>query len=256
MAKYIRNNRNVRSTTIALPLLVAAHCSTIRRKAKRIDVKELSAIFDDFVRELNSPGIPQSKSILNSLNEIVSVLNSTLPPALLSITSHYFFIIIRNTVRNFLQQLNYSKQLNDREIFILRNCVLLFHYIVMNINDVVKLLYWITESTFLDALANCLDKINKIFKKDSNQLITRQLARLLGLFCTIQERLPLDFHQRFFVRLLRPSIDCLLSKQYVKLFENFKPDAESFTEKQKLFLVKCPYFLTTYNGKNLLFFII
>lgn len=253
MAKNIRDNRGNNSIVPPIPLLIGAHCSTIRRKAKRLDIKELTAIFDDFARELNSTST-SSQSHLNSLNKIVIVLNSTLPSALLGICSHYFFIIVRNTIRNYLQQIHVSKKLNERDTFILRNCVLLIHYIVMQINDVVKILHWITESTFLEALANCLYRINKISKKDFNQNIVKQIARLLGLFCIIQERLPLDFHQAFFVKLLQPTIDCLLSSNYVKLFQNLKADAPSFTAKEKLYLIKCPYFLTTYSGKDSLHF--
>jgi hypothetical protein len=247
MAKLMRDLGDYNPKPV--PLLVAAHCSTIRRKAKRIDTQELGSIFDDLVRELKPTIEPPSKTYLNSLNEVVMVLNSGLPPALLDISSHYIFTIIRNTVRNLLQQLCLSKHLDNEEIYILRNCILLFHYIVKKINDVLKILHWITDTTFLDALADCLDRIDKISKKDPTQHITKQISRLLGIFCTIQERLPIDFHQSFFVRLLQPTIDCLTSLDYVKLFQSLQADTISFTGKQKLFLIKCPYFLTTYNGK-------
>jgi hypothetical protein len=247
MAKQIRDIREHNS----IPLLIAAHCSTIRRKAKRLDIKELSAILDDFVRELSPITLPL-QTYLNSLNKIVTTLNSNLPPILLEISSHYFFIIIRNTIRDLLQQLCVSKKLNEQETYILRNCVLLIHHIVLKINDVSRILHWITDATFLDALANCLNRIDKISKKTQNQRVIKQITRLLGVFCNIQERLPLDFHQTLFVRLLQPTINCLTSSTYMKIFQNFKSNADSFTENQKLFLIKCPYFLTTYNGKHYL----
>ncbi len=71
-------------------LLIAAHCSTIQRKATRLDEQELSAILDDLVRELNST-ISHPPTYFNSLNEIVLSLNSTSLPSLISINSHYKF---------------------------------------------------------------------------------------------------------------------------------------------------------------------
>jgi hypothetical protein len=248
--KQMRNSRERDPTPPSL--LIAAHCSTIRRKAKRLDTKELSAILDDLVRELNNQTL-RLTTYLNSLNEVVKILNSTLPPTLLDLSSHYFFILIRNTIRNLLQQLLISKRLNGQEIYVLRNCVLLVQHLVEKINDVSKVLHWITDATFLDALANCLNKIEKISKKDRNKHAIKQITRLLNMFCNIQEHLPLDLHKTLFVRLLQPTIDCLTSSNYVKLFQNFQSNANSLTVDQKLILIKCPYFLTTYNGKYFVF---
>jgi hypothetical protein len=231
-----------------LPLLIAAHCLTIRRKSKRLDIDELTSILDDFVRELNTKISPLSTH-LNSINKILRIFNTNSPPILSEITSHYFFIIIRNTIQNLLQQLSVSKKLNEQDIYTLRNCTIFIHHLVKQIKDVSKILHWITDGTFLDTLANCLNHIDKISKKNQNQRIIKQIARLLDLFCNIQERLPLDFHQKFFVALLQPTLHCLTSSNYVKLFKSFNSNVDKFTEKQKLYLIKCPYFLTTYNGK-------
>jgi hypothetical protein len=229
-------------------LLIAAHCSTIRRKAKRLDHQELSAIFEDFSRELTSINL-HPITYLNSLNQIVRVLNTYSPPILPTICSHYFFLLIRNTVRDLLQQLLRTRRLNDQEVYVLRNCVLLIDHLVKNLPDVSKVLHWITDATFLDSLADCLNRIDKISKKDSNRRAVKQVARLLNIFCIIQERLPADVHRSLFVRLFQPTINCLTSMNYVKLFHNFQSNSESLTENQKLYLLKCPYFLTTYNGK-------
>jgi hypothetical protein len=247
MAKQIPDIREINQTP--LPLLIAAHCSTIQRKSKRLDINELTAILDDLVRELYSRK-SLSDTYLNSINKIVRVLNANLPPILSEITSHYFFIVIRNTIQNLLQQLSVSKKLNDEDTYTLRNCTLFIHHLVKQIKDISKILHWITDETFLDALANCLQCIDKICKKDRNPRVIKQIARLLDVFCNIQERLPLNFHQTFFVRLLHPTLHCLTSSNYVKLFKSFNANAEKFTEKQKLYLIKCPYFLTTYNGKH------
>ncbi|CAF3589496.1 unnamed protein product [Rotaria sordida] len=248
MVKEIKNNRELFPKPPSL--LIVAHCSTIRRKTTGIDANELSAILNDCVYEAYSNKFPL-KSYLNSLNEIVKTLNSHFPSALLETSSHYFFTLVRNTIRLLLRELYTSYELNNEEIYILRNCTVLIHQVVKKIDDVSKILHWITDESFLDALANCLIHINKISKATENQHIMKQITRLLNILCNIQQRLPINLHQQSFVQLLQPIINCLTSSNYIKLFSNLKANAISLTESQKLFLIKCPYFLTTYNGPEI-----
>ncbi|CAF3625870.1 unnamed protein product [Rotaria sordida] len=248
MVKEIKNNRELFPKPPSL--LIVAHCSTIRRKTTGIDANELSAILNDCVYEAYSNKFPL-KSYLNSLNEIVKTLNSHFPSALLETSSHYFFTLVRNTIRLLLCELYTSYELNNEEIYILRNCTVLIHQVVKKIDDVSKILHWITDESFLDALANCLIHINKISKATENQHIMKQITRLLNILCNIQQRLPINLHQQSFVQLLQPIINCLTSSNYIKLFSNLKANAISLTESQKLFLIKCPYFLTTYNGPEI-----
>ncbi|CAF2346324.1 unnamed protein product [Rotaria sp. Silwood2] len=248
MVKQVNDNREPASQPPSL--LIAAHCSTIRRKAARIDAKELSAIFNDCVHEAYSNKFPL-QTYLNSLNEIVTTLNSNFPPVLIEISSHSFFTLVCNTIRLLLRELYTTNELNNQEIYILRNCTVLIHNVVKQINDVSKILQWITEETFLGALANCLIHINKISKATENQHIIKQITRLFNVLCNIQQRLPINLHQHLFVRLLQATIACLTSSNYVKLFSNLQANAISFTEIQKLFLIKCPYFLTAYNGPSI-----
>jgi hypothetical protein len=230
-------------------LLIASHCSTIRRKFKRIDITELSAILDDFVHELKS-NLINSQTYLNYLNEIIKTINSNFPRILLQISSHYFFTLLRNTIRNLIQKFYTFKQLNQQEIYVLRNCTVLINHLVEKVKDVSKILHWITDATFLDALAKCLQFINKYPNIDENKHFIKQITRLLHMFCDIQKRLPIDLHHTLFVPLLRPVIKCLTSLNYFKLFKSLKPNEDSLTEIQKLFLIKCPSFLTSYNGKH------
>jgi hypothetical protein len=248
-----QSSRN-HSDPTSLPLIITAHCSTLRRKAKRLNPQELSFILDDFVRELNfKPIHPQLYLI--SLNEIVHLLNFNSLPSLISLNSHYFFILLRNTIRNLLQQLSKIYKLNQHEISLLRNCILLLQNLVEKIDDVSKILHWITDITFLDAVANCLYKIDQISKADENKLFIKQISRLVHIFANIQERLPGYLHQTLFVRLLQPTIHCLTSSIYLQLFKDLKPHSKSLTPLQKLFLIKCPYFLINYNGKSNLIFL-
>lgn len=244
---------NYESDSAAPSLLIAAHCLTIVRKAARFDSNELSAILNDFVRELNSNNTSM-KVYLNSLNEIVKTLNSNFPAILVKMSSNYFFVLIRNTIRNLLQQYHTTNQLDHQEIYVLRNCTVLIHRLVEKIKDVSKILHWITDGTFLDALGNCLNHLNKSSKANENPHLLKQITRLLDIFCNIQERLPANLHQSLFVRLFQPTINCLISSNYTKLFKAVKSNAHSLTPKEKLYLVKCPHFLIGYNGKTRCFF--
>ncbi|CAF3419319.1 unnamed protein product [Rotaria sp. Silwood1] len=229
-------------------LLVVAHCSTIRRKAERIDVQELSAMLNDLFRELyfNSAN---PTAYLNSLYQIVHSLNSTSIPSLTSVHSHIFFLLVRNTIQTFLQKLHTTYKLDDQEIHVLRNCNLLLENLVKNIDDISVIISWITDVAFLDTLGICLYQINTISNARNGKRFIKQIAHLVNMFSRIQERLPWKLHQNFFVRLLQPIIDCLTSTTYVQLFIDLKAQSTSLTELQKLFLIKCPYFLETYNGK-------
>jgi hypothetical protein len=232
----------------ALSLLIAAHCSTIQRKTTRLDAQELSAILDDLVRELNST-ISHPPTYFNSLNEIILSLNSISLPSLISINSHYFFILVRNTIQVLLQQLYIKYQLNQLSLYVLRNCTLLLDYLVKETTDVSQILHWITDATFVDALADCLNQIEKISKITDSTRVIKQISRLLNIFSDIQKRLPLDLHQNLFVRLLQPVINCLTSSTFVQLFKALTANSKTLTAIQKLFLVECPHFLLSYNGK-------
>ena len=240
-------NHSLRSNFGSLVPLITAHCSTIQRKGKYLNSEELSSILDDIVRELYHKICP-SEIYLNSFNEIVHALNSNLPLSLISLNSHYFFILLRNTIRTLLQQLSTTYQINPQETYVLRNCVLLLQSFVQKINDVSKILHWISDITFLDVIGNCLYKLKNISKLDRNKLI-KQISRLVNIFAIIQERLPRDLHQSLFSRLFQPLINCLISSNYLNLFEHFKSNSTSSSSLEKLFLLKCPYFLINYNGK-------
>jgi hypothetical protein len=243
------SSRQVRNSSPSSSL-IAAHCSTIRRKIARIDIQELTGILNDLVRELAGKNTSRP-AYLNSLNEIIQALNSHSSAALLSISSHYFFVLVRNALRDLLGKLLKKFQLNLNEIYVLRNCVLLFETIVKNIENVSKILHWLTELSFIDTFGQCLNEMQSILKANNNKRILKQLARLLNLFANIQERLPLDSHQNYFVRLLQPTINNLTSLTFQELFRNLKFNASSLTAKEKFYLIKCPYFITSYNGKTI-----
>lgn len=233
-----------------LPLLISAHCSTIQRKGAQVDAQELSAILDDFVRELNTI-VSHSPTYFNSLNEIILTLNVALPPAMLSLSSNYFFVLVRNSIQVLLQELYTKFQLNDLATYVLRNCVLMLEHVVTEITDVSKLLHWITDLTFMETIGHCLYQIDRIAQISDSRRFLKQISRLLDIFIVIQERLPPDEHNSMFARLLEPVIRCLTSASYVHTFKDLKTNCRVLNPYQKLLLTGCPHFITCYNGKTL-----
>ena len=230
-------------------LLIAAHCLTIERKRKRFDAKEFSAILDDLFRELQL-NKARPRTYLHSLNEVLHTLNSTSPLVLFSLGSHDFFLLVRDATQDLLQRLHTSYQLNEQEIFVFRNSVLLLENLVERSANPSKLLHWITEANFLQTFGQCLNRMKRILKADENQRSIKQLTRLLGVFSELQERLPVAFHQDAFLPLFKPIVKCLTSSTYTTLFHNLKSSVPSLTNKEKFFLIKCPHFLTGYNGRK------
>ncbi|CAF0722592.1 unnamed protein product [Adineta ricciae] len=246
MQKSVGLNRPITSSNA----IIAGHCATIRNTKISLDAQTLSNILNDVVRELKA-STSFSASYLNSLNAVVLSLRSTLPPALLSLNSHYFFVLVRDAIQVLLQHLCTKYHLNQPATYLLRNCVVLLKYLVKNTKDVSKLLHWITNLTFIDTIANCLDQIERIAKLSSHRLFIKQIARLLKMFNDIQARLPIEQHNSLFSRLLKPVIKCLKSPLYVETFNGLKLNSKLTKPFEKLLLVKCPQFLETYNGPHM-----
>ncbi|CAF1013654.1 unnamed protein product [Adineta ricciae] len=246
MQKSVGLNRPITSSNA----IIAGHCATIRNTKISLDAQTLSNILNDVVRELKA-STSFSASYLNSLNAVVLSLRSTLPPALLSLNSHYFFVLVRDAIQVLLQHLCTKYHLNQSATYLLRNCVVLLKYLVKNTKDVSKLLHWITNLTFIDTIANCLDQIERIAKLSGYRLFIKQITRLLKIFNDIQARLPIEQHNSLFSHLLKPVIKCLKSTLYVETFNGLKLNSKSTKPFEKLLLVKCPQFLETYNGPHM-----
>jgi hypothetical protein len=229
-------------------LLLAAHCLTIQRKNRRLDVIEFSAMLDDFVRELNANKL-HSKACINSLDKILQTLNSTLPSVLFTIKAHRFFSLVCNTIEHFLKQINIHYCLSEHDTNVLRNSIHFLEHIVERTDDLSQHIHWLTDSTFLQTFGKCFQSVKKLERFDRTQHLTKRLTRLLHIFCRCQERLPIDQHRNLFQPLFQPAMNCLTSSTYAKIFRSMESSTKSLTRKEKFFLIKCPHFLTAYSGK-------
>ena len=230
-------------------LLIAAHCDTLKRIDQQLSVEDLSALLDDLVRELDSKQIRRTTQ-LNSLNEIVLILNSNWPSAVPNLVPHRFFAFVLDTVERLLRQIRRDFRLREEKIFVLRNLIILIIGIVEHSSDLTDVVHWLNDSAFLRTFAKCLKHLPEICKIDNNQRLMKQFKRLLRVVCNIQKRLPAGFDSDIFVHLLKPVMNCLASPTYMDLFLNFPTEAQRLTPEQNFFLVKCAHFLTTYNGNT------
>ena len=230
-------------------LLIAAHSDTLKRIGQQLNAEDLSALLDDLVRELDSEKIRRTTQ-LNSLNEIVLILNANRPSAVHHLVSHRFFTLVLGTVERLLRQLHSNYRLSEEKIFVLRNLIILITGVVQSSDDLADIVHWLKDSAFLRTLAKCLKRLPDIYKIGSNQRVMKQFKRLLRVFCNIQKRLPVGVDNDLFAPLLKPVMNCLASSTYMDLFLNLTTQDQKLTAEQHFFLITCAHFLTTYKGNT------
>jgi hypothetical protein len=211
------------------------------------DQKELKYFLDCSARNLRYKS-KRTNNYVNKLNDTVDELNHIPSNILSEIGSHKFYIILRNLIRDLL---NDWYLLSNDEDDLLRNSILFFNRLVNIVNDITKLTSWLIEPLFINSFAQCLSNIDRF--KDKYYL--KQLIRLFDMFSTYYERLPVKFTTEHVLdRLCEATMDCLVSSKYDRAFRKLKPNTQSMTREQKFFLIKCPSFISSYHGKNISLF--
>jgi hypothetical protein len=132
----------------------------------------------------------------------------------------------------------------------------LIRRLVKATDDVKLLPLWLTDSTLLEAISNCLTNIatSESLLQNNNKKQFKYFTRLIDAYILYQQQLNDQNYANkdLLVQLLDPILQCLTSPQFIQTFTNLSIDAKSMTTIEKVFLVKCPAFLTSYNG-NLFF---
>ncbi|CAF2529791.1 unnamed protein product [Rotaria sp. Silwood2] len=186
---------------------------------------------------------------VHKMNETIDILNSIPLIILASITSHRFYISIRNITRDLLLDWYSSYELTEEEIYLLYNCIRFFHRLVNAIKDVTKLASWLLDRSFINALAKCMNDIDRLLSFNEEKQNFEHLSSLFDMFNTFYQRLPSKIqYENEFYRLFEATMDCLVSSNYERAFKQLKTNAQSITTKQKFFLIQCPSFFTMYNG--------
>jgi hypothetical protein len=226
------------------------HCNTIRQQAKVISSHELTNVLDKIFDEIKN--FHDQKKTFTSLNDILGALIHVRQSTLPSIAEHNFFMLLRVPFLQILRQWNSDTYLNEDEVLMFRNITKLVKKLVQEIPHPDNYPSWLTGPVLLDTIAACftdISKSGKFFDK-KNSREAKCFLRLLGTYDIYQKDLmdEKDSNQDKLVQLLDPVIHCLTSQFYLDSFNNIQLSTKSMSKKDKFFLIKCPAFLTTYNG--------
>jgi len=247
------NNQGFRNTQISATSsrLVTHHCNIISEKAEVISSSELTNLLDEIFNEFAN--FQDQKQQLTNLKDILVVLLSVRRRTLASITQHKFFTLLRKPLIQILQQWNNGSDLNEDEAITFRNITKLLKSLVKEITDVNLYPSWLSDSSLLDTIAVCftnISKSSKFFDKENEQE-TKSFISLLNTYDDYQKDLDSEntSNQDKLVKLLDPILHCLTSHFYLDSFNQIQTGKESISRKAKFFLIKCPTFLTSYDGR-------
>ena len=213
------------------------------------DEQELQYLLDRSARKLRYKS-KRSIHYVNKLNDRLDDLDAIPPHVFARITSHQFYITLRNLIRDLLTDWYSSQNLCDEEIDLLRNCILFLNRLVNVVDDVTKLTPWLVDSLFVNSFAKCLSSVDRLLLNHREKYHFKQLIRLFNVFSTYYERLPSKIANEL-DQLFEATVDCLVSSNYDRIFRKFKPTAQSMRSKQKFFLIKCPSLISSYHGKRI-----
>ncbi|CAF1053487.1 unnamed protein product [Rotaria sp. Silwood1] len=210
--------------------------------------RELEDLLNYSIRNLKYTSKRQTNYV-NKMNETINILNSIPSFILSNITSHRFYISIRNIIRDILLDWYSSYILTQEEIYLLRNCIIFFYRLINSVKDITKLTSWLLDRSFINTLAKCMNDIDRLLYFDKENKIFEQLSNLFNIFSKVYRRLPskLQYENEFY-RLFEATMDCLISSNYDREFRKFKTNIQSMTIKQNFFLIQCPSFFTIYHG--------
>ena len=213
------------------------------------DKRELENLLDRSARKLRYKP-KRTKDYVNKMNEVIEELNNISSKTLADMTSHKFYISIRNIIRDLLHDWYLSYKLTEEETYLLRNCILLFDRFVNIVNDVTKLTAWLIDPSLINSLTECMSDIDQLILHNKQKRNFKQLIRLLNVFSTYYQRLPLKLQdENGLHRLFEATMDCLVSSNYERAFRKLKANTQSMTSEQKFFLIKCPSFFSSYRGR-------
>ncbi len=233
--------------------------STLKDSSATISNEKLTHLLDKFTFILNPyDNIDRQQQQLSIVTDILNVLIDIRPSALLSTSQNEFFSTIQTTFIHIIRRWHRLSSLQDDEFLMFRMMTKLIKRLIRATDDVRLLPSWLTDSTLLEAISNCLTNIatSGNFLQNNNKKQFKYFTRLIDSYILYQQQLndQNHFNKDLLVQLLDPILHCLTSSQFIQTFANLPTDIRSMTTIEKFFLVKCPAFLTSYNGDYLFFF--
>ncbi len=254
-----RNNtqspfKNQRPNNISSPLVpskfVIHHCNIIRKKAAVISDSELTHLLNELMNEFENFHDHTTK--ITNFREIIDALSRIPRSTLPLIGQHKFFTLLHLPFIQILQQWDNGTPLTEDESVMFKNMIKLSKPLLSEITDPNLYPPWLSDPVLLDAIAACFTdilKFTRFFDKTSERE-PKSFLYLLEAYDDYQKDLNNDktANPDKLVQLLPPIIKCLTSQFYIDSFNSIESSKGSMSKKDKFFLIKCPTFLTNYNG--------
>ena len=231
---------------------IAEYCFSLRNQADTISSEELYDRLNQITNILKSFNY-QEQQPLPVLIDILIVLIYVRPRILASVSQHEFFSMLQISFIDILRQWCRLASLLEDESFMFYSMAKLLTIVIDNIDNINLLPSWFSDLRLFDVIADCLTDManSRKFLDHRNKHQLKYFTRLIEIYISYQQRLT-DENQSnkdILLPLLHPIVQCLTSSHFINTFINISTDTKSMTAIEKFFLIKCPAFLISYNGK-------
>jgi hypothetical protein len=226
---------------------------------KTLSNSELINLLDSHTKALKKLHDKDQKQQLPILVDAITILIRIPKSILVSTIQNEFFSLLRTPLTDILHQWCRSvSSLSDNELYMFRSMAKLIRRLIKAIDDVKLIPSWLSDSTLLEAISDCLTDIaiSGKFLDENNQSKFKYFTRLIDAYISYQKRLNDENHPHkdTLLPLLDPIVQCLTSSYFISTLKDLSTDYKSMTTIEKFFLIKCPAFFISYNGNHLIFF--
>jgi hypothetical protein len=229
--------------------LINNSCYILRNQSTIITNEELTDLLNKLTLVVETFDNNNQQQQYPILIDILNALISVPPSRLTSVSHNHFFPIFQILFIQILRQWRHLQSLPNTEAIMFQSMVKLFSKLIENSNLIPPCL---SDSTLLETISNCLTDIatSGKFLDEKNILQFQYFIRLIDAYTLYQQHLNKQNipNKDTLVQLLDPILHCLTSSRFITTFTNLQIDSTSMTTIQKFFLLKCPAFLTSYNG--------
>ncbi|CAF0829826.1 unnamed protein product [Rotaria sp. Silwood1] len=232
---------------------IKQYCYILRDQSDIISDEELTDLLTKLTLALKNSYNNDQQQWFNFV-EILDALICVRPSILASVSQNKFFSVLQVSFIDILRRWCHLSSLPDLESFMFRSTTKIISIVINNIQNINYLPSWISDFTLLETIANCLIDIaiSAKFLDDKN---TRQLKIFTYLIQAYTDYQHLNdknhSNKDMFLLLIDPIVQCLASSHYLTTFTTMSQEEKSMTTIEEFFLLKCPSFLTSYNGSRL-----
>ena len=229
--------------------------SNVNKDPRTLSEFELTGLLNrqtGFLKQLHAKD--QQKQ-LPIIIDVITVLIRVPKAKLVSSVQNDFFSLLRTPFIDILNQSSQFSTLSNDEFYILRAIVKLMRRIVKAVDDLTLIPSWFTDSTLLETISTSLTSLinSEDILQDNNKALFKPFTRLIDAYLLYQQLISQYNHTQAdtLATLLDPILNSLTSPHFINTFTSLPVAARSMTTIEKFFLVKCPTFLTSYNGSRL-----